>query len=243
MRELVIMIKKITLGRRTVEYELIRKKVKNINLRIKTDGTIHVSANKYVPVRAIEDFIIQKGEAILKSIDRFSDRKAEANIIYILGKKIVIFKEVAESGKTGILFNGENIRLKLLDVDDEESSKYFLRKLIEHISEEVLMRMFNDGYEKCKNLTKLKPVLKMGFRKTVWGTCHPQKNQIILNRKLVMLPKECIEAIIIHEFCHFGSIRHDKKFYDVMSKYLPDWKEKNKLLREYESKVSNYKDL
>ena len=83
----------------------------------------------------------------------------------------------------------------------------------------------------------------MGFRKTVWGTCHPQKNQIILNRKLVMLPKECIEAIIIHEFCHFGSIRHDKKFYDVMSKYLPDWKEKNKLLREYESKVSNYKDL
>ena len=73
------------MGRRTIEYELIRKNVKNINLRIKADGTIHVSANKYVPIIAIEDFIIQKGEVILKSIDRFADKKTEADGIYIHG--------------------------------------------------------------------------------------------------------------------------------------------------------------
>lgn len=240
---MVRMIKRITLGKRTIEYELIRKNVKNINLRIKSDGTIHVSANKSVPVIAIEDFIIQKGEVILKSIDRFAEKKAEDNVIYILGKKTIIHKEDAESGKIGILFNGENIRLKLIDLDDEKSSTYLLRKLIEHISEEFLIRSFNDVYEICKGLTKSKPVLKMGFRKTVWGTCHAHKNQIILNRKLVMLPKECIEAVIIHEFCHFGSQRHDKKFYDIMSKYLPDWKLREKLLREYEIKLSNYKNL
>lgn len=237
------MLKKITLGKRTIEYELVRKNVKNINLRIKAEGTIYVSANKHVPVSTIEDFIIQKGEVILRSIERFANKKVEDDVIYILGKKTAIYKEVTEPGKTGILYNGETVRLKLLDINDEESSTYFLRKLIEHISEEVLMRSFNDVYEICKGLTKSKPVLKMGFRKTVWGTCHAQKNQIILNRKLVMLPKECIEAVIIHEFCHFGSMKHDKKFYDIMSKYLPDWKQKNKLIREYEAKLSRYKDF
>lgn len=237
------MLKKITLGKRTIEYELVRKNVKNINLRIKAEGTIYVSANKHVPVSTIEDFIIQKGEVILRSIERFANKKVEDDVIYILGKKTAIYKEVTEPGKTGILYNGETVRLKLLDINDEESSTYFLRKLIEHISEEVLMRSFNDVYEICKGLTKSKPVLKMGFRKTVWGTCHAQKNQIILNRKLVMLPKECIEAVIIHEFCHFGSMKHDKKFYDIMSKYLPDWKQKNKLILEYEVRLSSYKDF
>lgn len=237
------MLKKITLGKRTIEYELVRKNVKNINLRIKAEGTIYVSANKYVPVSTIEDFIIQKGEVILRSIERFANKKVEDDVIYILGKKTAIYKEVTEPGKTGILYNGETVRLKLLDINDEESSTYFLRKLIEHISEEVLMRSFNDVYEICKGLTKSKPVLKMGFRKTVWGTCHAQKNQIILNRKLVMLPKECIEAVIIHEFCHFASMGHDKKFYDTMTKYLPDWKQKNKLIREYEVRLSSYKDF
>ena len=240
---MIIMIRKITIGKRTVEYELTRKNVKNINLRIKADGSVHVSANKYVPVNTIEDFIIQKGEVILKSIERFADKKVEEDVIYILGKKTAIYKEIAEPGQTGILYNGETVRLKLLDVNNEESSKYFLRKLIEHISEEVLMRSFSDVYEVCKGLTYSKPVLKMGFRKTVWGTCNVQKNQIILNRKLVMLPKECIEAVIIHEFCHFVSMGHDKKFYDTMTKYLPDWKQKNKLLREYEVKLSRYKDF
>lgn len=235
------MIKRIILGKRTIEYELIRKNVKNINLRIKVDGSIHVSANKYVPVTAIENFIIQKEEVILKSIERFEAKKVEDDVIYILGKKTAIYKDVAEPGKTGILYNGETVRLKLLDTNNEESSKYFLRKLIEHVSEEILMRSFNDVYEICKGLTKSKPVLKMGFRKTVWGTCHAQKNQIILNRKLVMLPRECIEAVIIHEFCHFASIGHDKKFYDTMTKYLPDWKHRNKILREYELKLDRYK--
>ena len=55
------MIRKITIGKRTVEYELTRKNVKNINLRIKADGSVHVSANKYVTVSTIEDFIIHKG--------------------------------------------------------------------------------------------------------------------------------------------------------------------------------------
>ena len=237
------MIRKLRVGSEIIEYELTRKSVKNINLRIKNDGCIHVSANRAVPLNAIEAFIVQKAELILKAIRKFSSVKKNDDVIYILGNEIPMHREISDTGKIEIMYDGEQVRLKLLAPDDDNSVQWLTRRFIEHFSEELLYKFFDEAYERCRSLTKSKPVLKMGFRKTVWGTCHAQKNQIILNRKLVMLPKECIEAVIIHEFCHFVSMGHNKKFYDTMTKYLPDWKQKNKLLREYEVKLSRYKDF
>lgn len=237
------MIRRIRMGSEIIEYELTRKYVKNINLRIKNDGSIHVSANRAVSLNVIEDFIAQKSEFILKAIRKFNNVKDDDDVIYILGKKIPVHREISDTGKLGILYDGEQVRLKLLSLDDDNSTKWLIRRFIEHFSEEILYKFFDDGYEKCRNLTRSKPVLKLGFRKTVWGTCHPIKNQIILNRKLVMLPKECIEAVIIHEFCHFVSIRHDNKFYNTLASLLPDLKKRDKLLKEYEVKLSNYRDI
>ena len=52
------MNREIILGDRTIKYDLQYKKVKSINLRIKPDGSINVSANKKVPQKVIDDFII-----------------------------------------------------------------------------------------------------------------------------------------------------------------------------------------
>ena len=49
------------------------KKVKNINLRIKPDGSINVSANKRVPLKVIDEFIISKAEFILRALEKYSN--------------------------------------------------------------------------------------------------------------------------------------------------------------------------
>ncbi len=54
------MIKIIKIKDTTIQYDLQYKKVKNINLRIKPNGSINVSANKRVPQKVIDDFIISK---------------------------------------------------------------------------------------------------------------------------------------------------------------------------------------
>ena len=61
----------IDLGKRTIEYTLEYKRVKNINLRIKSDASVYVSANKRVSVAEIEKFMKSKAEIILRAIDRF----------------------------------------------------------------------------------------------------------------------------------------------------------------------------
>ena len=68
---IIKMNREIILGDRTIKYDLQYKKVKNINLRIKPDGSINVSANKKVPQKVIDDFIISKAEFILRALEKY----------------------------------------------------------------------------------------------------------------------------------------------------------------------------
>ncbi len=58
-----------------IEYDLQYKNVKNVNLRIKTDGTVHVSANKRVSKKIIEAFIVDKAHFIIKAQEKYSLQK------------------------------------------------------------------------------------------------------------------------------------------------------------------------
>ena len=65
------MMYNIKLNGITVSYELQYKKVKNINLRIKSDGKIYVSASKRVPYAVIEGFLKEKADFILKAKEKY----------------------------------------------------------------------------------------------------------------------------------------------------------------------------
>ena len=67
------MKKEIILNNTKLEYELHIKRVKNINLRIKSDGTVSVSANRSVAINTIEDFMKSKSDFILKAVNKYQN--------------------------------------------------------------------------------------------------------------------------------------------------------------------------
>ena len=69
------MIKIIEFNNTTIQYELQYKKVKNINLRITPKGTISVSANRRVPLKDIEDFMISKASVIISALEKYETRR------------------------------------------------------------------------------------------------------------------------------------------------------------------------
>ena len=58
--------KSILLNGTALSYELERKKVKNINLRVKPDGTVHVSASRWHSMRSIEALLYANADKIPK---------------------------------------------------------------------------------------------------------------------------------------------------------------------------------
>lgn len=59
-----------------ITYNLERKRVKNINLRIKADGSVHVSAHRLVPQAVIDSFVASRADFILRAQARMTAKPA-----------------------------------------------------------------------------------------------------------------------------------------------------------------------
>ncbi|MFC1990575.1 M48 family metallopeptidase [Chloroflexota bacterium] len=60
-------------------------------------------------------------------------------------------------------------------------------------------------------------------QKTRWGSCS-HKNNINLNMKLVLLPDELVDYVILHELVHTRIHNHSKRFWVELDKYVGDGK-------------------
>ena len=69
--------------------------------------------------------------------------------------------------------------------------------------------------------------------KSRWGSCSTKKN-LNFNYKLIFLPKELADYVIVHELCHLKQFNHSRAFWELVSKAIPDYKElRIKLLNDY----------
>jgi len=66
--------------------------------------------------------------------------------------------------------------------------------------------------------------------KTRWGTCNRNAQRIWLNSELVKKPVGCIEYVIVHELLHLIEKKHNQRFVDLMTKYLPKWRSSKEAL-------------
>ncbi|MGE5417760.1 MAG: M48 family metallopeptidase [Acidobacteriota bacterium] len=67
-------------------------------------------------------------------------------------------------------------------------------------------------------------------QKTRWGSCSPKKN-LSFNWRLLLMPPEVLDYVIVHELCHIIELSHSKEFWNIVESILPDYNEKRKWLR------------
>ncbi len=69
-------------------------------------------------------------------------------------------------------------------------------------------------------------------QKTRWGSCS-HKNNISLNMKLVLLPDELVDSVILHELVHTRIHNHSKRFWAELDKYVGNGKAMASGLRKH----------
>lgn len=227
----------ITLNNRRICYDFERKKVKNINLRIKSDLSVHVSANSRVPLAAIEDFIMSKADFILNALDKYEKTAENApkpkayidgEIFYLLGRELRL--RVAQGTKNSVECDDSFITLTVKSADDIELKRDTMDKWYRAKSEEIVTRVCNDMYPEFQQYSIDFPQLKFRKMTSRWGSCQPARKILTFNTALVYAPIECIEYVAAHEFTHFLVPNHSNRFYERLSVFMPDWKERKKLL-------------
>jgi len=74
--------------------------------------------------------------------------------------------------------------------------------------------------------------VSMRNQKTRWGSCS-SKNNINLNMKLVRLPDEMIDYVLLHELVHTRIKNHTNAFWTELNKFVGDAREMSKKMNEY----------
>ena len=67
--------------------------------------------------------------------------------------------------------------------------------------------------------------------KSRWGSCQPTTGRICINVRLALYPPECLEYVVVHELCHLLVAGHGPEFRNLMTRVMPDWKQRRAKLR------------
>jgi len=89
--------------------------------------------------------------------------------------------------------------------------------------------------ERCKFFAKVYGLeykkISIRSQKSRWGSCSAAGN-LSFNYKIVALPSETADYIIVHEICHLAEMNHSKKFWDLVAQTVPNHQELRKQLRK-----------
>lgn len=72
-------------------------------------------------------------------------------------------------------------------------------------------------------------------QKTRWGSCS-KKGNLNFNYKLLFIPREMADYVIVHEMCHLLQFNHSLKFWNLIAQALPQYRQLRKSL--HQSKIS-----
>jgi len=232
-------IRQIISGDETICYALKRKNVKKLNLRIKPDTTVIVSAPPSVSIDDIDAFVIRKSAYISKAlggIKSFSDKDMQRQYVsgegFRVGGKNFRLK-VIEADKNGIESDGIFLKLYVKDTADTTAKERIVKKFYADKTAAVMNEILDRFYEIFRKYNVRKPILKFRTMQTRWGSCSAAKGVITLNPRLIEAPRSCIEYVVMHELCHMMHPNHSHKFYDFLSIQMPDWRDRKKDLDEY----------
>lgn len=85
--------------------------------------------------------------------------------------------------------------------------------------------------ERYSKIMELRPTsIKITSAKKRFGSCS-SKNGLCFSWRLMAYPTEAIEYVVVHELAHIKHHNHSTKFYKLIEKYMPDYKERQKLLK------------
>ena len=229
---------RIEYGQHSIDYTVVRKDRKTLEIAVEPDLTVFVAAPTSAACESIQTKVRKRAAWILRQqryFEQFNPRKAERCYV---------------SGETH-LYLGRQDRLRVVRSELSAVKLLYGRIIVQtgrpenHAETKRLLDEWYIAKARMKFLERIEACVQHFSRpasvtpngliiramKKRWGSMSNGK-RLLLNVRLVQAPLDTIDYVITHELCHIIELSHSPKFYRVMSRAMPDWeRRKDKLER------------
>ena len=211
----------------SISLEVEYKNVKTIRLTVyPPDGRVKVTAPLGTASAEIKKFAASKIDWINKHREKFFNHSKisasiqNQSIVYVWGVPHHL-SIIAHGGNSKILLDGENMKMYI----KEDSDKSKRQEILDRWYRRILKQTAPPIIAKWEGIIGVK-VNKLFVRKmkSHWGSCNCERQTLRLNSELVKRNPECLEYVIVHEMLHIIEKGHNRDFYFLLNKYMPDWK-------------------
>ena len=190
------------------------------------DGEVSVVAPWYTTKEKIQEAILQKRNWIIKKLEEYKEEnEISLRPIQILG--IVYNLKISYKNIKVIQCNLEgsivkvDLPKKYKKIDNDSMTDILIDKLYLKIAEKEIDNIM----DKTRLLVGFAPEDYSFAEMNVTIAKCTEDNKLLINPRIIRYKREIIEYIILHEFCHLKYKNHTKSFYNLIEKYMPNYKE------------------
>ncbi|MEH7093696.1 M48 family metallopeptidase [Neobacillus vireti] len=225
---------------KTIRFEIKYKNRTSIGITIDSYGNLEVQAPKGIPDERVLRLLEEKWELIQQKLKEMQDRlegpqkklyEHGESFLYLGNNYPVEIHENNQIAQDYVVFEGEKLRIYVKKMENEH-----LKQALKRFYYKQCKALVEKSINSYQSHFKTKPrSIRITDSKTTWGTCD-SRQQLTFNWRLAMAPLEVIDYVVVHEMCHMVHLNHDRSFWRLVGKIMPDYKEKENWLS-----VSNWK--
>jgi len=208
----------------------VEQRKHKIKINVYPNGRVQVDAPLDSTQQEIQQAIYKRARWIYNHLYQIQGRREfvlprkylSGESHFYMGRRYSLKIEVRKKKATGVkLFRGK------LVVTTRSKQREIVQALLAEWYREKAGLVFNRRMEELlPSIIWLKndaPPLQIREMKKQWGSCSPS-GKILLNIHLIKAPRECIDYVLLHELCHLKEHNHSPKYYRMLEKLLPNWR-------------------
>ncbi len=210
-----------------LSFNIIRKSIKHSYLKVHTSSSdIFVSVPLKMPLSDIIQLVKKNWIWIEKKKKEIEVQKKPIKKTYLNGEQhpyqgqLYPLCILTSRWHTSVTLSFDTIVLSL----KENASTEDRQALLTSWYREMIIPIVADHIKKYEPLLQVSVnEFRIKSMKTRWGTCNISDKRIWLNLHLIKMHPRCLEYVVVHEMVHLLERYHNKKFYCLVEKVMPDW--------------------
>lgn len=200
-----------------------RKQVRNLNLRVRTDGSVVLSIPLRTTRARAERFLQERADWIAERLRRTDARQPDAltlqSQVPLWGRLVPLADLIGQDGPPR-------------DENGVAEGPSALRERLEAAyAREVAARLPQVAREFEERMGVSASRWSVRRMRTRWGSCTPATRAIRISAALAAYPPACLACVVAHELTHILEPRHDARFYALLEQHYPDARAVSALLK------------